>query len=164
MLLILRRRFDQLMILLTGLSCLTLFIVVTVSSISRYAFNAPLLWSEEVARYAMIYGTMFGATLAFNRSQHLRFTILTDLLGRRHSALVQRFADFSVLLVGAILLVSGFRFVALRGAMESTGIGMPMGYAYAAIAIGGGCLLLAGLLDLLTLKRGHAPLTEIDGR
>ena len=161
MLLTLRRRFDQLMILLAGLSCLTMFAVVTVSSISRYAFNAPFLWSEEVARYAMIYGTMFGATLAFNRSQHLRFTILTDLLGR-HSALVQRIADFSVLLVGSILLVSGIRFVAMRGAMESTGIGMPMGYAYAAIAIGGGCMLVAGLLDLLTLRRDREPLPRFD--
>jgi len=52
--------YKRMLAFLTGTSLFVIFAVVLVSSLSRYLLNAPIQWSEEVARYAMIYGTMFG--------------------------------------------------------------------------------------------------------
>lgn len=35
--------------------------------VARYVFDAPPAWTEELARYAMIWGAMTGATMAYYR-------------------------------------------------------------------------------------------------
>lgn len=147
-----RSAFDRLMAVLTGVACFTMFAVVLASSASRYFFNSPFQWSEELAKYAMIYGTMFGAVLAYNRSEHMRFTVLIDLLGERWAVWVNRLSDGFVVIVGAILLYSGYLFMLARGGVTSAGLGVQMVYPQAAMMIGGACLAIAGILEILGFR------------
>ncbi len=147
-----RTAFDHLMAVLAGSACLVMFGVVLASSTSRYFFNMPFHWSEELAKYAMIYGTMFGTVLAYNRTEHMRFTILVDMLGSRWAKAIERVTDVFVVIVGVTLLYSGYLFMMARGGMMSTGLGVPMYYPQAAMLIGGTCLALAGVLGLLSPK------------
>lgn len=41
--------------------------VVTVQVVARYVLNSPPAWTEEMARYAMIWAGLLGATLSFKR-------------------------------------------------------------------------------------------------
>jgi TRAP-type C4-dicarboxylate transport system permease small subunit len=66
---------------LTGSSLFIVFAVVLVSSMSRYTFNAPILWSEEVAKFAMIYGAMFGSILCYLEGIHIKFSFVEDPAG-----------------------------------------------------------------------------------
>jgi TRAP-type C4-dicarboxylate transport system permease small subunit len=148
----LRSALDRTMAVLAGIACLLMFGVVLASSASRYFLNMPFHWSEELAKYAMIYGTMFGVILAYHRSEHMRFTILVDLLGPHWAARLGRVTDVFVVITGGILLYSGYLFMMARGGMISVGLGVPMAYPQAAMMIGGGCLALAGVLALLGSK------------
>jgi TRAP-type C4-dicarboxylate transport system permease small subunit len=140
----------------TGTSLLVVFLVVFASSVSRYAFNAPFVWSEELAKYAMIYGTLFGAALAYLQGAHIRFAILADSLPAGPRQVLARLVDVAVLGLGATLLVSGFLFAARRGALLSSGLPMPMAYAQAAIAIGGFLFAVIALLNLFFPARRDA--------
>lgn len=144
-----RSFFDRLMAALAGISCVTMFAVVFASAFSRYAFNMPFQWSGEVARYAMIYGTMFGSVLALNRSQHIRFTVLVGLIGQRWADRIERFTDIFVVIFGIVLARSGYLFMIRLGNIESPSLGVPMSYAFAAMMIGGVCLTIAGALLIL---------------
>lgn len=159
-----RTLFDRLMAVLAGLCCATMLGVVLASSFSRYVFNAPFQWSEELAKYAMVYGTMFGAVLAYNRGQHMRFTLLADLLGGRWAARLGKLVDASVIAVGGILVVSGYLFMVRRGGILSSGMGIRMIYANAAIMIGGACLLVAAALDILDRRGGGTTLPAGDAQ
>ncbi|MBK5926365.1 TRAP transporter small permease [Rhodobaculum claviforme] len=44
-----------------------LVVVVMIQVIARYVLNAPPAWTEEAARYAMIWAGLMGATLSFKR-------------------------------------------------------------------------------------------------
>jgi TRAP-type C4-dicarboxylate transport system permease small subunit len=44
-----------------------LVVVVMVQVLARYVLNAPPPWTEELARYAMIWAGLMGATLSFKR-------------------------------------------------------------------------------------------------
>ncbi|MBS3918195.1 MAG: TRAP transporter small permease subunit [Deltaproteobacteria bacterium] len=48
----------------------------------RYVLKAPLPWSEEMARYLMIWGVSLGASIAFREGSHVGITILVDRLNR----------------------------------------------------------------------------------
>lgn len=157
----LRIGFDRLMAWATGLSAFVMFGVVLASSVSRYAFNQPFQWSEEAARYAMIYGTMFGAALAYNRSRHMRFSMLADMLGPRWGTVFAAIADLTALAVGAILAVSGWGFVQKRGGIDAPGIGVSVGWFQAAMVVGGACLVIVAVLDLASrFEGGERP--EVD--
>ena len=42
-----------------------MFLTVVVQIIARYVFSAPPVWTEDVARYAMVWTGLLGATLSF---------------------------------------------------------------------------------------------------
>jgi len=78
-----KRLYKNTLSILTGTSLFVIFGVVLVSSLSRYLFNSPIQWSEEVAKYAMIYGTMFGMALCYLEGIHIRFTFLEDMVSAK---------------------------------------------------------------------------------
>jgi TRAP-type C4-dicarboxylate transport system permease small subunit len=42
-----------------------MFITVVIQIIARYVFSSPPVWTEDVARYAMVWTGLLGATLSF---------------------------------------------------------------------------------------------------
>lgn len=68
---------------LAALVCITVAAVVM-----RYAFAAPIQWTEEISGLLMIWIVMIGAIAAERDGQHLAIPLLVDLLPRRLAAAV----------------------------------------------------------------------------
>ena len=53
---------------------------------SRFVFNRPLTWADELASITFLWLAMFGAVLALSRGEHMRMTALVDRvkIGRAH--------------------------------------------------------------------------------
>jgi len=70
--------------------CISLFMLILVTMImqvtSRYLLNAPLIWTEEMARMSYIWACWLGAPIAFRRGTHVTITFVSDRLPRRASA------------------------------------------------------------------------------
>ena len=64
---------DRAMVGIVFLIMAGLVIVTTLQVVFRVAFNA-LTWSEEMSRYLLVWGTFFGATLAYKRGNHIAVT------------------------------------------------------------------------------------------
>ena len=47
---------------------------------SRYAFDAAIPWTEELARLALVYITFFGSVVAYQRRVLLRIDVMVDAL------------------------------------------------------------------------------------
>jgi len=114
----------------------------------RYFLYAPLPWSEEVMRYAMIWVAMLGATAALGRAE----LPAVDLLAAARNARVKRafrvVAALSVLAFCATLIVAGWP--TLRRAFQavSPAAEIPLHYPYLAVFVGCG---LMGLLAIALL-------------
>ncbi len=51
-----------------GVAVLTvclMFVTVMIQIIARYVFSSPPVWTEDIARYAMVWTGLLGATLSF---------------------------------------------------------------------------------------------------
>ena len=68
-------------VLVFVLTCL-----IFAGSISRYAFNMPLYWSDEVATLMFLWLSMLGAVIAAHRNEHLRLSLVVDMLSDRLKA------------------------------------------------------------------------------
>lgn len=143
-----KRLYKHILSLLTGTSLFVIFAVILVSSLSRYLFNAPIQWSEEVARYAMIYGAMFGVVLCYLEGIHVRFTFLEDIVSEKIRHVLHILSDIVSLACGVVLTWSGYLFMMKRGGIQSPGTGIDMYYFQVAIMIGGICLAIAAVIRL----------------
>lgn len=63
----LSRGIDRLASALSMLFLVTLVGAVMTQVVARYLLNSPPAWTEELARYAMIWAGLMGATLSFKR-------------------------------------------------------------------------------------------------
>jgi Tripartite ATP-independent periplasmic transporters, DctQ component len=51
--------------------------------VSRYVFNRPLIWSDELASTLFLWLAMLGAVIAFRRDEHMRMTAWSRRLEQR---------------------------------------------------------------------------------
>src|SRR5580692_632931 len=78
------RKLDQILAQVTELPAAVL--VVLAGVISRYGFNRPLTWSDELASILFLWLSMFGAVIALRRGEHMRLSFLVSLLPPRWRA------------------------------------------------------------------------------
>lgn len=133
---------------------------VTWQIVSRYALARPSSWTEELARYLLIWISLIGGAYVYRRGMHLGSELLVERLTGRaraiHAALVHvTVAIFAVL----VLLGGGARLVALTHelAQYSAALGLPMAVVYAALPLSGVLLLLYALAGLGDAIRGRTP-------
>ena len=155
-----KRLYKKFLAILTGSSLLIIFGVILISSLSRYLFNSPIQWSEEVAKYAMIYGTMFGMALCYLEGIHIRFNFLEDMVSAKIRYVLHFISDLIALISGGVLTYSGYLFMMKRGAIEAPGTGIQMYYFQVAMVIGGACLVIAAAIRLADYYSQFKPLQK----
>jgi tripartite ATP-independent transporter DctM subunit len=72
-------------------------VVLLAGVVSRYVFNAPLTWSDELASFLFLWLAMLGAVIALRRGEHMRLTTLVMRLPPGARAVVNLFARLVVI-------------------------------------------------------------------
>lgn len=120
--------------------------------IARYVLQQPTAWSEELARFLLVWITMLGSALVLTKDGHVSVTVFVDLLPapfRRFFAIVR---DLLIVGMAGILAYYGYGFALAGQRRTSSGLDMPMLYPYAGIALGG---LLIGVFVILRHVRAE---------
>ena len=127
-----------LLIAITGLNLSAVFM--------RYVMLDSIPWSEEIMRYGSVWLTFLAAATVSSRNEHLSL----EFLHGRGSPAVQRAYRIALHLLaavfGAFVLWQGVIYCAKNGMQTAPTTGLPMLTAYAAIAVGGGLIMLAELM------------------
>lgn len=129
-------------ILETALVGLMMALVLSVSwqVISRYVFAAPSSWTEEAARFLMIWVGLLGAAYAFRRGAHLGLDILPKKLTGRSAQALRLFTMLAVVLFSvAALVIGGGSLVYMTWELRqhSAVLGLPIAVVYSVIPLAG---------------------------
>ena len=113
--------------------------VVIVSVVLRSTFNAPVEWSDDVARGLMVGSSFFGAASALARGENAGVAFFID----RVPAHVRRIVDAVASLL--ILIITGYvAFHALELGMlttgQTTGSGLPLELTFYPMGAGAACM------------------------
>jgi tripartite ATP-independent transporter DctM subunit len=65
--------------------------------VSRYVFDRPLVWSDELASTLFLWLAMLGAVIAFRRDEHMRMTACVGMLRPAPRAMLDVFATGAAL-------------------------------------------------------------------
>lgn len=129
-------------VLMKALILVMLLLVVAVlwQVISRYVFASPSSWTEEVARFLLIWIALLGAVYAFRTGMHLGLDILPKKLEGGAARTLKVFTLIMVLMFStAVLVVGGGSLVQLTWELKqySAVLGLPMAFVYSVIPVSG---------------------------
>ncbi len=57
-------------------------VILFAGVVSRYVFNKPLTWSDELASVLFLWLAMLGAVIALRRGEHMRLTTFVNCCAR----------------------------------------------------------------------------------
>ncbi len=151
------RLLETVEVVVAGALLLAVLGLVVFQVVSRYVFNTPFVWSEELARFALLWLTFIAAAFVMARGVHVSVTVGDRLLGRRGRLVVDLFALGVVLVVCILLLAVSPEFLSTAGRTSSPAAGIPMGWVYGSAVVG---FVLMGLhsvgLVVTTLRRAES--------
>ncbi len=118
---------------------------------TRFVLGDPSSWTEEMARYLMIWVGLIGAAYAAGRRMHLSVDLLSGkLTGDRAHILRIVIESFVLIFAIAALFVGGLRlvWVMLILGQTSASLQLPLGYVYLAVPLSGLFIAWYAILDL----------------
>ena len=124
--------------LLDGVSvlCMGLILILVIAQVAmRYIFNSPLVWSEELAVYVMVWMTFIGSVICMRDNEHNEVTILADYLAhglKRGIFVFSRLASAIFLLIVAYY---GFELVQENLVVTSAANQINMGLVYSILPL-----------------------------
>jgi len=127
---------------------------------TRYALGQQAKWSEELARFLLVWVALLGGAVAFRTKAHLGVDYFANQLHPDARKLTAVVAHLVVLFfAAAVLLLGGASVVREALALEQTtpALGWKMGYVYLALPISGFFVVLYTVDNLMeTLGRRPA--------
>lgn len=124
--------------------------LVFVQVVLRYVFNYSLIWTEEMARYLIIWFIFIGSSIAVRERAHAKVDVLFSYVPPRIKKMLSISASSMGILFCVLITVSGWQMI--KNVTQYTNVTpaleIPMYIPYLAIPIGG---LLMGLRFLQLL-------------
>lgn len=140
-------------VLRATLAALMTLLVVCISwqVVSRYFLQDPSSWTEELARFALIWAGLLGAVYAYRTRAHVGIDILAGKLspsGRRKLDVISALSviAFSI----PVIVIGGSNLVMLTAELEQTSaaLGVSVSWVYAVIPLSGALLTLYAIYNL----------------
>ncbi|WP_447956602.1 TRAP transporter small permease [Vreelandella sp. EE7] len=130
--------------------------VITLQIVSRVLFTA-VGWTEEVARFLLIWITFLAGTLAFQRGHHIAVTFAVDALPVRLRQAARFLAVLAVIAFMITLIVIGYRYMQVQSFQKSASLRLPMSYVYAVMPISAAIMAWYALVDLFEIALEGEP-------
>ena len=116
--------------------------------VSRYLLDLPLVWTEETGRHLMIWMVFLSSTVVYRRRQHIAIDLIGGRLGPRGRAVASIVVTLLLAFFFFLMVRYGWELTTKTMNQRSSALRYPMGYAYAALPVGGALLLLYAVENL----------------
>lgn len=129
--------------------------VVLLGVFTRYVLNDALPWTEEAARYTLLWLSWLGGGLAMRRGAHIAAEFLIDQLPAPIRAAVVFAGRIGIIFFLAICVWYGFGMVQRVSFQSTIALGVSMQLPYAAVPVGAALMIYHLLVLMLGFDRGQ---------
>jgi len=131
-----------------------LMIVVTLAQvIFRYVIEAPLPWSEELARYCFVWIVFLGGAIGLSRGIHLGVDLLVNQLPQRLRMGLEILTNAMIACFAGAVIYASVPVIDMNMLQRSPALGVQMSWIYIAIPISMGLIALICVERILVLLR-----------
>ena len=123
-----------------GIMFIAVVVLTIVQVFCRFALDRPLVWSEELARFILVWMTMLGTPVLCYENTHLAITEFVEGMPSRMQALVRIVMNLIVLFLFAAILYASPKLLRASAHIRSGALEISFAYWRAAAPVG--CLLM----------------------
>ncbi len=126
--------------------------IISYEVISRYVFNAPTIWVNEISRFLQIWATYLALTYSFHKKDFIRITVLYDKIGDRGKKILDFISTIFIIFFSVFVVYYGWliAYDSLEvGRTSSTILDLPSFLTELAIPLCFGFLLIRVLIEFI---------------
>jgi TRAP-type C4-dicarboxylate transport system permease small subunit len=110
-------------------------VLVSAQIISRYVFNFPLGWTEEMARFSFVWVSFLGASALMQVREHINVTVFVDAFPPRLRTLCSFLANCCGLICIYFFCIGGIALTTNEWRQLAPATEVPMGWIYVVIPV-----------------------------
>lgn len=122
--------------------------LIILQVISRYIFSMPLTWTEELARFALLWFAFVSAGFVMARRIHIAVDLVARKLSRTGAIVMDTFALVMVVVASGAMAWAGAGFAAGASRLAAPATSLPMSVVYASAVVGFGLICLHAVLHV----------------
>jgi tripartite ATP-independent transporter DctM subunit len=115
---------------------------------SRYVFQQPIIWSDELASILFLWLAMLGAAVAFRRGEHMRMTALVDMASPPLRSFLDLVAGVSALAYLLLIIHPAYDFASEEALVTTPALDISNAWRAAALPVGIALMIAMALVRL----------------
>jgi len=112
------------------------FLVIFAQVLLRYVFAMGFPWTEELARFSIIWLSFLGASVAIRHRKHLCIDVIEARLSKKPRMALNVLTDLLLISFFIIMIVIGYQYAFANRSNISAGLRISMAYVYIALIVG----------------------------
>lgn len=135
-----RKLIDKSLELVIATLLIAMVLDVLYGVVTRYVFSNQSEWTDELARYLMIWVSILGAAYASGKNLHISIDILPQYLSAHGKRWLNIFiSSIIILFVTLVFIVGGIRYtyISFHLGQISPALKIPVGYIYLIMPVSG---------------------------
>jgi TRAP-type C4-dicarboxylate transport system permease small subunit len=139
--------------IIVGLMLGLMSIIIVAQVVCRFILEYPLTWTEEAARYLMVYTVFLGASLALRHHKMIAIEIISESVKPKVRKVLRIIVMIISIVFCFMLLFKGIEMLDIVQRQTSASLGISMDIPYMAIPIGAALMIInaiAVIIDFLT--------------
>ena len=140
---------DRLARFLITVMMAAMVLIILFGVFNRFLFKLPVSWTEEVAKYLLIWISMLGSAVAIRIGAHVGVGLLVTRLGEKKRNLISWINQVLIMVFIISLVLLGMKFC--LGEIDQMGYATRISMFYPFLAIPAGCLMI--IVQLLYLMK-----------
>ena len=143
-------------------SVVALLVCVALGVITR-AFGEPLIWTDELSRFLMVWLAVFGWILASRKRIHVRIRYFQDHLPARAHRAVELCIQAALAVFGILITWYGVGLVAKNHDLHALSLPISMAWMYVPMVLAGVVTAVQGACEVIeTIQRSRIAATVHD--
>ncbi len=128
-------------------------VLASMQVVSRYVFNAPFTWTEELSAALLIWLTFLGATGVVRGEGHVKVEFLEEFLGPRISAVLDVIWDVCTIVFLVLLVIGGIQAFHELSFERTPALRLPIAWVVAIVPITAGLMAIYIAADIVRRLR-----------
>lgn len=136
-----------------GLVLAGLVIIITVQVVSRW-MGIAMPWTDELARFLLIWMTFLGCSLALASGTHLSVDFIVKMFPENGQKVLNIITRILIIVFFGIIMVYGTKLSVAAIHTESTAIHWSMGVVYSILPLSGLLSVFYAVMDIIHIVKG----------
>lgn len=133
------RKFQNILNICINYLCSVFLVIMTLSIfyqvVARFFLDSPPSWTEELARYLMIWVVLLGVSPLLASSDHIIIDLISGKLSKSNEIIIETIKYVTIIVFSIIVFYLGIKLILVKKPQISPALQIPMSFMYFSVPV-----------------------------